>query len=312
MNKNNRRNFLKNTTLATIGLSSAATSAKGSRLQQNNTPNCAPTTLDYFGEGPFYSDNPPTLIYNKLQGTNENGEPLIISGRVLDLSCNKYIPNAKIDIWHAQPNGDYDNNGFNFRGVTQSNEQGFYLFETLKPGKYLNGNQFRPSHIHFKITAPGFSTLTTQLYFEGDEDIPIDAAASITSGNFDASNRIISLQKNTANQLEGTWDIVINGEGLPTGIVDLHINKGMIYELLPTPFSKKLTIKYGVFKASKVAISVYNLMGKQISNLESSTMSPGKYEAYWEVPDTIPQGHYFVALSINDLQVHYLKALKHS
>lgn len=311
MNKNNRRNFLKNTTLATIGLSSTAIAVKGKKPQQYNTTDCAATTLDYYGEGPFYSDNPPTLMYNKLQGSDENGEPLVISGRVLDLSCNKYIPNAKIDIWHASPNGDYDNDGFNFRGVTQSNEQGFYLFETLKPGKYLNGSQFRPSHIHFKITAPGFSTLTTQLYFEGDEDIPADAAASINSGNFDASKRIISLQKNTANQFEGTWDIVVDGEGLPVGIADLHINNGMIYELLPTPFSKTLTIKYGVFKPAKVAISVYNLLGKEISKLESSVMSPGKYEAYWEVPDTLLKGHYFVALSINDLQVHYLKALKH-
>lgn len=310
MNKNNRRNFLKNTALTTVGLSSIATVAKGN-IQQDNTTNCAPTTLDYYGEGPFYLDNPPTLIDNKLLRGDENGDPIIISGRVLDLSCNKYIPNAKIDIWHANPNGDYDTGSFNYRGVTYSNEQGFYLFETLKPGKYLNGNKYRPSHIHFKITAQGFETLTTQLYFKGDEDISTDVAASITSGNFDASQRIISLQKNMADQLEGTWDVVINGEGLPVGIADLHINRGMIYELLPTPFSKILTIKYGVFKKSKVAISVYNLLGEQISNLESSTMFPGKYEAYWEAPDALPQGHYFVTLSINDLQVHYLKALKY-
>ncbi len=309
MHKKDRRNFLKNTALATIGLSSTTAIAKGKALQ-DNPPDCVPTTLDYFGEGPFYSDNPPALIDNKVQGTDVGGEPLIISGRIFDLSCNKYIPNATIDVWHANPSGDYDNRGFNFRGVTNSNEQGFYLFETLKPGKYLNGSQFRPAHIHFKITPPGFNTLTTQLYFEGDEDIPSDAAASIDSGDFDASQRIIPLQKNAANQLEGTWDIVINGEGLPVGINDLHIDKGMIYELLPTPFSNQLTIKYGVFKKAKVSISVFNIIGKRVSELTSATMAPGKYEAFWEVPDTLTKGHYFVSLSINDLQVHYLKAIK--
>jgi len=310
MNKKDRRNFLKNTTLATIGLSSTPVLTKANKMIQDNPADCEPTTLDYFGEGPFYSDNPPNLTDNKIQGAAISGEPLIISGRVFDLSCNKYIPNAKIDIWHADPSGQYDNQGFNFRGVTTSNEQGFYLFETLKPGKYLNGNQFRPSHIHFKITPPDFNTLTTQLYFEGDEDIPSDAAASIDSGNFDASQRIIPLQKNAVGQLEGTWDIVINGEGLPVGINDLHIDKGIIYQLFPTPFSNLLTIKYGVFKKAKVAVSVYNITGERVSKLNNSEMTPGKYEAYWEVPDTLAKGHYFVSLSINDLQVHYLKALK--
>lgn len=310
MHKKNRRNFLKNTALATIGLSSTPVLTKGNKWVQDNSADCAPTTIDYYGEGPFYSENPPNLVENKIQGSEIEGEPLIISGRIFDLSCNKYIPNVKIDIWHANPSGQYDNQGFNFRGVTKSNEQGFYLFETLMPGKYLNGSQFRPSHIHFKITPPGFNTLITQLYFEGDEDIPSDAAASIISGDFNASERIIPLQENAQAQLEGIWDININGEGLTVGISDLHINKGMIYQVSPTPFNNLLTIKYGVFKKSKVAISVFNISGERVSELQSSEMTSGKYEAYWEVPDSLAKGHYFISLSINDLQVHYLKALK--
>jgi len=33
------------------------------------------------------------------------------------------------------------------------------------PGKY----PFRPRHIHFKVSAPGFAPLTTQLYLRGGE-----------------------------------------------------------------------------------------------------------------------------------------------
>ena len=78
---------------------------------------------------------------------------------------------------------------------------------------YLNGSTFRPSHIHFKITPPGFNTLITQLYFQGDPYLSTDAAASITSGSFDATNRIIPLVTNSNGDLEGTWDIVIDGNG---------------------------------------------------------------------------------------------------
>ena len=103
------------------------------------------------------------------------GTRLIISGQVYNLECSEIIPNAEIDIWHANDSGSYDNYGFNLRGKTYSNAQGFYIFETIKPGLYLNGSTYRPSHIHFKITPPGFNTLITQLYFEGDPYIPTDA-----------------------------------------------------------------------------------------------------------------------------------------
>ena len=51
--------------------------------------------------------------------------------------------------------------------------------------------------------------LITQLYFDGDPYISIDFAASITSGSFDATHRIIPLTTNAAGDFEGTWDIVI-------------------------------------------------------------------------------------------------------
>jgi catechol 1,2-dioxygenase len=38
----------------------------------------------------------------------------------------------------------------------------------------LNGAQYRPAHIHVKVSAPGFQTITTQLYFEGDKYNAID------------------------------------------------------------------------------------------------------------------------------------------
>ena len=122
------------------------------------------------------------------------------------LDCTEVIPNAVIDIWHANAEGDYDNTGgYHLRGKTTSNESGIYIFETIKPGKYLNGDTFRPAHIHVKITAPDYPTLTTQIYFTGDEDIPGDPAASVTSGVYDATNRILETTTNTDGKLELNW-----------------------------------------------------------------------------------------------------------
>ena len=58
-----------------------------------------------------------------------------------------------MDFWQADEYGDYDNVGFNFRGKIITDENGNYNLETIIPGKYLNGSQYRPSHIHLKVQA---------------------------------------------------------------------------------------------------------------------------------------------------------------
>ncbi|MDA9773489.1 T9SS type A sorting domain-containing protein [Saprospiraceae bacterium] len=310
----NRREFLKNTALSALGIGviskNLGSEGKSTTKPAEDAIMCEMTTLDFYGEGPFYTDNPPMIEANKLAADNEAGEKMIISGRVLNLDCDEFIPNTIVDVWHADDAGGYDNNGFKLRGFTKTNEQGFYLFETIKPGKYLNGASFRPSHIHYKITPPNFPQLTTQLYFSGDDSIPGDAAASITSGQFDATNRIIDLTPNAAGVLEGTFDIIIDGDGITVGVQDIHIDKGMVYEVSPNPVTDELKIHYGVFKKAKVGLIVYDMQGREVAVLEDEVKTPEKYFAYWKPGAYTAPGHYFVALKINDLQVHYMKVVK--
>jgi len=311
--KNDRRQFLRNTSFAALALGTSSIATAKTKVSKPTSEDdlimCEKTTLDYYGEGPFYTDNPPIIQNNQLADINEPGERMIISGRVYNLDCSEYIPNATIDVWHANHNGDYDNQDYNLRGQTLSNEQGFYMFETIKPGKYLNGNMFRPAHIHYKITAPNYPTLTTQLYFEGDPDLTTDAASSITSGMYDAQHRIIPLLENNNGILEGTWDIVINGEGITTGTSDIHLDKGIIYRVSPNPFSNIVQIRYGVYRKSKVSLFVFDIEGRKVATLEEKTLPADQYTAIWKPNSDLPKGHYFIALKINDLQVHYLKAI---
>lgn len=309
-----RRQFLKNISLASlsVGMLPAMTqNYTGQKEVKASQLDCFATTLDYYGEGPFYTPNPPLLEDGMLAGPNEPGTRLIISGQVRNLDCSELIPNTLIDLWQANDGGTYDNEGFNLRGYLLSNSQGFYLFETVLPGHYPNLGTFRPAHIHVKITPPGFETLTTQLYFEGDEYIPTDPAASITSGPYDASHRIIPLTMNSLGQYEGTWDIVVDGDGI-TSSNDLHADKGIIYAVSPNPFSDKVIINYGIFRDAKVGLYVFDLQGRMVANLEEKYLNAEKYTAEWHPDSNMPNGYYFIALKINDLQVHYLKTLKSS
>ncbi len=309
---NSRRQFLRNASLASLSLGMIPAIGRDLKVlaPQKAGSTCDATTLDYYGEGPFYTQNPPLLTNGQLAGSNEPGTRMIISGSVHTLDCSQVIPNTTIDIWHANDAGQYDNSGYNLRGVVKSNSQGFYMFETIKPGKYLNGNQYRPSHIHFKISPPGFPTLTTQLYFQGDSSIPSDAAASISSGQFDASERIIPLTPNGNGILEGNWDIVVDGNGVTIGLNDLHINRGMIYEVSPNPFDEEVKIRYGLFNPARVAIVVFDINGQLIASLEERELKAEKYTASWQPQPGLPKGHYFISLKVNDQQVHYQKILK--
>jgi len=308
-----RRQFLRNTSLAALSFGILPATAKNNTEPQlNSSILCDEITEDYYGQGPFYTANAPNIQNNQLADINEVGTKIIISGRVFNLDCAEAIPNTIFDIWQANDTGSYDNSGFNLRGKAVSNSQGFYIFESIKPGLYLNGSTYRPSHIHFKITTPFHSAFTTQLYFSGDPYIANDAAASITSGTYDATNRIIPLTTNANGDLEGTWDVVISGSGISVGDNNIHLDKGIIYSASPNPFNNRVEIKYGVFQKGLVSVFVYDIHGRVVSQLEKKQLSSEKYEVMWEPEEQLPNGHYFIALKINDLQVHYLKVIRKS
>jgi protocatechuate 3,4-dioxygenase beta subunit len=312
--KKNRRQFLKNTALAAIGISAApllsnADSGKTKLLSASKLQDtCNLLTQDLYGEGPFYTPDAPISSDGIMIPTDEVGTRLRLSGMIKNLDCTQVIPDTVLDLWHADNAGNYDNEGFSLRRKIISNSAGFYNLETILPGKYLTGSTFRPSHIHVKVTTPGFSTFTTQLYFEGDTSIATDQAASVTSGEFDATDRIISLVDNEG-VLEGTWDVIVDGNGI-LDADDLHLTNGMIYNVSPNPFTDKITINYGVFKSSKASVEVYNVQGQLVANIENKQLEANKYTAVWSPQTAMASGLYFCVLKINGLQVHYLKILK--
>ncbi|MGB0871421.1 MAG: hypothetical protein ACPGSD_17660 [Flavobacteriales bacterium] len=303
-----RRHFLQNISFAGLALGMSPLVYSKSK-QETEGAACNPTTKDYYGEGPFYTANPPNIVNNQLASTTEVGTKIIVKGRIYNLDCSEYIPNTIVDVWHANDDGAYDNSGYNLRGKTTSDANGYYVFETIKPGKYLNGSSYRPSHIHFKISPPGFPTVTTQLYFEGDTSIAGDAAASITSGAFDATSRIVPLVNNADGVLEANWDIVINGDGI-VGVDDYHIDKGMIYDIISNQYAPNVDIRYGVFKASRISLSILDVEGKTIDVLVDEKVESGKYNLSWTPQTSMPSGIYFFVLKVNDFQVHCLKWAK--
>ena len=107
-------------------------------------------------EGPFFKPQSPernTLVEGKAGA-------LLVSGRVLGADC-KPVAHALLDFWHADEKGEYDNQGFRYRGHQFTDADGRYRLETIVPAEYPG----RARHIHVKVQRPGGRILTTQLYF---------------------------------------------------------------------------------------------------------------------------------------------------
>jgi protocatechuate 3,4-dioxygenase beta subunit len=111
--------------------------------------------------GPFYTPRSPER--SMLREAGMAGTLIVLVGVVLTRSCRP-VPDALVDLWHADNSGRYDNDGFRLRGHQFTDAEGRYAFETIVPGLY----PARTRHFHVKYQAPNRRILTTQLYFPGE------------------------------------------------------------------------------------------------------------------------------------------------
>ena len=171
---------------------------------------CEPTGEDV--EGPFYAANAPEKV--QLVGPDEPGERIRISGQVFQEDCTTPIAGALVDVWQADMEGNYPDasEDFKLRGTMVTNSNGEYLFESILPGRYAMGGSFRPAHIHFKVSAEGHDSITTQMYFEGDPYLaPDDPCQGCNSGDSTLIVPMVASSEDEAVQ-EGVFDIVLRSE----------------------------------------------------------------------------------------------------
>lgn len=172
--------------------------------------------------GPFYPERLPLdsdadLVTVSGRGAPASGTVTHVFGRVLDPQ-GRPVTGARVEIWQCDAFGHYhhpldgDGADANFQGYgrSESDAAGAYRFRTIRPVVYGS----RTPHIHFKVSAPGFPALTTQMYIEGE---PRNASDFILSRIADprARERVIVALAGAdgiePRSLAGTFDIVLAG-----------------------------------------------------------------------------------------------------
>jgi protocatechuate 3,4-dioxygenase beta subunit len=129
-------------------------------------------------EGPFYPAEIPEDSDNDLLrvvGMRDvaPGQLAYVHGTVCDPQ-GQPIDGARVEIWQCDHGGVYHHPGdkgtpdarFQGFGAMVTNRAGGYHFRTLRPVPYTG----RAPHIHYRVTAPGFNRLTTQLYVAEEAD----------------------------------------------------------------------------------------------------------------------------------------------
>lgn len=166
---------------------------------------CGGPTHDQI-EGPYYRPDAPLRAV--LVEPGAVGVALVIEGRVLGADCARGLEGVELDVWHADHAGHYDNDGtmklprgaMVLRGKVLTDKEGRYRVSTIVPGRYLNGRQYRPSHVHVKLRGRGVKELTTQLYFAGDPYNDVDP--------FIHPSLVMPTEK-TAKEWRSTFDFVL-------------------------------------------------------------------------------------------------------
>ncbi|SJL03296.1 related to hydroxyquinol-1,2-dioxygenase [Armillaria ostoyae] len=148
--------------------------------------------------GPLYTETTQILKKGDSIASEGKGDYLYMSGRILDVQGNP-IASAVMDVWEADKHGVYDkeypdyNDKPDCRGRFTTGEDGSFAFRAVEPLAYpfnvggpiedlldaLGSVKYRPAHLHFKINAPNYKELITQLYLKGDQYLELDTAFAV-------------------------------------------------------------------------------------------------------------------------------------
>ncbi|NDV07681.1 6-chlorohydroxyquinol-1,2-dioxygenase [Rhodococcus sp. IEGM 248] len=148
--------------------------------------------------GPFHMTASPCRELGDTIDLIGSTPECVIEGQVVD-TTGRPISGASLDVWQANDKGFYDvqqpgaqppGNG---RGMFVADNVGRYWFRTVTPccypvptdgpvGKLLlatSRHPFRPAHVHFIATAPGYESLTTHAFVADSEYIDSDAVFAV-------------------------------------------------------------------------------------------------------------------------------------
>ena len=148
--------------------------------------------------GPFHVEGAPIREHGGSISLDGKGESCLFEGRVIDLH-GEPIEGAIVDVWSDNADGFYDvqqpgiQPKWNNRGRFITGSDGKYSFVGIKPVSYpipddgpvgqmlghLGRHPYRPAHMHYLVTAPGFQKIVTHTFVGEDPYLESDTVFGV-------------------------------------------------------------------------------------------------------------------------------------
>lgn len=172
--------------------------------------------------GPFHVPGAPRYPMGTNISLDGKGESCLFSGIVRDIEGNP-VANAEIDVWCDNAEGYYDvqqpgiQPQWNNRGIFVTGPDGRYSFRGIRPVAYpipddgpvgqmlatLGRHPNRPAHMHFLVSAPGFETIVTHTFVQGDQWLTSDAVFGVKA------SLIASMQAGDDTAWKSEFDFIL-------------------------------------------------------------------------------------------------------
>ena len=146
--------------------------------------------------GPFFVNDAPKVELGGDIAQGAAGQPCWVEGTVKGVD-GEPVPGARIEVWEADEDGLYDvqhpDGRTSGRAHLFADDDGSYRFWSVKPSPYpipfdgpvgdmlqaTNRSPYRPAHLHFMVSAPGYHTLVTHIFVRGSEHLQDDAVFGV-------------------------------------------------------------------------------------------------------------------------------------
>jgi photosystem II stability/assembly factor-like uncharacterized protein len=124
---------------------------------------------------------------------------------------------------------------------------------------------------------------------------------SQSSGTSNSLNAVYMLNELTGYACGNNGMVLKTTNGGVTGFIKTgkHIpDKFALYQNYPNPFNPATIINYDITITGFVRLSVYDVLGREVSTIVNQTQSPGKYQVEWDASN-YPSGVYFYKLVVS-------------
>ncbi len=117
----------------------------------------------------------------------------------------------------------------------------------------------------------------------------------IGPGSYTGPNPIAPITMNGFIIQKAFFDTINTGISNYNSVVP---DKFALYQNYPNPFNPTTTIKFDIAKSSFTSIVIYDMLGKEVSNLINQNLSPGSYQ-YILIASNFPSGIYYYKIETN-------------